>query len=152
MQINQNVAKDMLQNIQDPQMREVYGNILSGKVVAQVRCMSKNCKGRVIGFLDDSGKISETPPVVDKKGKNGIYSSGLEGSRYRLDGVMGFRCYCGNNSVLCEEEKGIITPARPSQEDLQKIADRLSRRTHNLYEPKNGKATVDGFIIEDVKV
>lgn len=159
MQINQNVAKDMLQNIKDPQMREVYGNIISGKVVAQVRCMSDNCKGRIIGFLDDAGKISETPPVLNKtlakkgaKSVQGIYSSGLEGSRYRLDGVMGFRCYCGNNSVLCEEEKGIITPARPSQEDLQKIANRLTKRTHNSYEPKNGKAEVDGFIIEDVKV
>lgn len=157
MQINQNVAKDMLQNIQDPKLREVYGSILSGRIVGLVHCLSKICKGRVIATIDDNGKVDETEPVLNKtlakKGAPsvmGLYSSGLEGSRVRLDGQMGFRCYCGNNSILCEEEKGIITPARPSGEDLQKIANRLRRRTIT-YTPKNGKTEIDGFVIEEVK-
>ncbi|MFA5937323.1 MAG: hypothetical protein WC822_05635, partial [Candidatus Paceibacterota bacterium] len=91
-------------------------------------------------------------PRIDAKGKYGLYNSGLEGSRQRLDGQWGFRCYCGNNSVLCEEEKGVITPARPSQADLQKIAERLSHRKTNTYLPKNGKTNIDGFVIEEVKV
>lgn len=153
MQVPQNVIKDMLGNIADPKMRDVYGSIISGKIVAQVRCKSDVCKGRVIAYIDDSGKVDETNPVIDKKGKYGLYKSGLEGSRQRLDGQMGFRCYCGNSSILCEEEKGIITPARPSQEDLQSIANRLSKRKNKLmYMPNNGKKEIDGFVIEEVKV
>lgn len=151
MQINQNVAKDMLQNISDPRMREVYGNILSGKIVAQVRCMAK-CKGRVIAIIYDNNNIEELPPVIDRKSKNGIYSSGLEGSRIRLDGQLGFRCYCGNSSILCQEEQGVITPARPTDADITKIANRLSRRTGNEYKPRGGKIKIDSFVIEDVKV
>lgn len=152
MQVGQNVIKDMLGNIQDPKLRSVYGSIISGKIIAQVKCMSDRCKGRVIAFIDESGKVDEAEPRIDPKGKYGLYNSGLEGSRPRLDGFMGFRCYCGNNSVLCEEEKGVITPARPSQADLEKIAERLSHRKANIYLPKNGKTNIDGFIIEEVKV
>lgn len=152
MQVGQNVIKDMLGNIQDPKLRGVYGSIISGKIVAQVKCLSDRCKGRVIAFIDESGKVDEAEPRIDPKGKYGLYNSGLEGSRQRLDGQMGFRCYCGNNSVLCEEEKGVITPARPSQADLEKIAQRLSRRKANIYLPKNGKTNIDGFVIEEVKV
>lgn len=152
MQVGQNVIKDMLGNIQDPKLRGVYGSIISGKIIAQVKCLSDRCKGRVIAFVDESGKVDEAEPRIDPKGAYGLYNSGLEGSRQRLDGQWGFRCYCGNNSVLCEEEKGIITPARPSQADLEKIAQRLSRRKTNIYLPKNGKTNIDGFVIEEVKV
>lgn len=191
MRIQQNVLKDMLANIKDPKLRQVYGNIISGKIVAQVRCNSediftevdvpildengdivyyergknkgqakterkniltrKGCKGRVIAFIDENGKVSETEPELSPEGAYGIYSSGLEGSRARLDGQLGFRCYCGNNSILCEEEKGIISPALPSTEDLQKIADRLSRRKINLYKPKNGETNIDGFTVIEVR-
>lgn len=147
------IAQDMLRNIENPELREVYGSILSGKIIALVRCLSKSCKGAVIAHIDDAGKVTETPPVLDPKGKFGLYRSGLEGTRGRLDGQLGFRCYCGNSSVLCEEEKGIITPARPTQADLNKIAERLSKRkTLNPYEPKNGKTEIDGFVIEEIKV
>lgn len=152
MQVGQNVIKDMLGNIADPKMRQVYGSILSGQIVAQVKCMSKRCNGRVIAFINNDGKVDEAEPLIDPKGRYGLYTSGLEGSRQRLDGQMGFRCYCGNNSVLCEEEKGIITPARPSQEDVMEIATRLSQRKANIYLPKNGKTNIDGFVIEEVKV
>lgn len=152
MQVGQNVIKDMLGNIKDPKLREVYGSIISGKIVAQVHCMSKTCKGRVIAFIDETGKVDETDPELSPEGAYGLYSSGLEGSRQRLDGLLGFRCYCGNNSILCEEEKGIITPARPSQEALQKIAQRLGERKPNTYVPRNGKIKIDGFIVEEVKV
>lgn len=152
MQIQQNVVKDMLKNIKDPKLRGVYGSIISGKIVAQVKCMSARCNGRVIAYIDETGKVDETAPKVDTKGKYGLYSSGLEGTRQRFDGQVGFRCYCGNSSILCEEEKGIITPARPSQADLEKIAQRLSQRNTNAYLPKNGKTNIDGFVIEEVKV
>ena len=156
--LSQIVLKDMLGNVTDPKMRQVYGSIISGDVVAQVRCMSERCKGRVIAFIDSMGRVDETQPVIHKLKKKEapedapVYDSGLEGSRQRLDGVMGFRCYCGNNSVLCEEEKGIITPARPSQEDILEIAQRLGKRKPNMYLPNKGKTNIDGFVIEEVKV
>lgn len=192
MQVQQNVIKDMLKNIEDPKLREVYGSIISGQIVKQVRCMSddifekqevrvtddegrtilyqrgekkgqpkteiknvltrKGCKGRVIAYIDEAGKVDETEPVLSPPEAMSLYESGLEGSRLRLDGQVGFRCYCGNNSILCEEEKGVITPARPSQADLEKIASRLTKRNGNMYEPKNGKTEIDGFVIEEVKV
>lgn len=193
MQVAQNVIKDMLGKIEDPKLREVYGSIISGQVIAQVRCMSEDivetrtfplfdednapilfksgkrkgeqktedkkivvrtgCAGRVIAYIDESRRVDETEPVANaNEFYNGHYSSGLEGSRVRLDGQLGFRCYCGNNSVLCEEEKGVITPARPTSDDLQKIADRLSRRKGNEYMPNKGKTNIDGFIIEELKV
>ena len=158
MQVAQNVITDMLKNIKDPKLRGVYGNIISGKITGLVRCNSDNCQGRIIAHITEDGRVDETPPLPQKKLKKGatiaqrVYSSGLEGSRQRFDGQWGFRCYCGNNSILCAEEQGIITPARPSEEDLQKIATRLSRRKGNPYEIKNGKCAVDGFTIEEVKV
>jgi len=193
MRVPQNVAKDMLKNIPDPRLREVYGSILQGKIVAQVHCLSEDikndievpafddngdaifyksgakkgepkmvkqtilsregCKGRVIAYIDDQGRVDETEPVLnDNENFTGQYKSGLEGSRMRIDGQMGFRCYCGNSSVLCEEEKGVISPARPSAADIEKVLTRLSKRTDNLYAPKNGKTEIDGFVIEELKV
>lgn len=192
MQVQQNVLKDMLANIKDPKLREVYGAIVSGKIIGEVHCNSedvsgtqdvpvlgkdgevvlyqrgdkkgevkterknvitrKGCKGRTIAYIDESGKVQEAEPEKSPEGAYGLYSSGLEGSRIRLDGQLGFRCYCGNNSILCKEEKGIITPARPSTEDMQTIANRLSKRKVNLYVPEDGKTNIDGFTIVEVKV
>lgn len=146
-----NLVADMLRNIPDPKMREQYGRLISGAIVQVVRCMSDTCNGRIIANISDAGIVTETQPELSEDGAFGLYSSGLEGSRLRFDGRLGFRCYCGNNSILCEEEKGIITPAPPSEDDLHTIALRLSKRT-NIILPEVGKQTVDGFIIEDVKV
>lgn len=113
----------------------------------------EGCKGRTIAYLLSSGAVQETPPLVnDNPYFTGQYKSGLEGSRQRLDGQRGFRCYCGNSSILCEEEKGVITPAVPSQLDLQKVAERLSNRKPNLYLPKNGETKIDGFNVVELKV
>lgn len=189
MHVPQNVVKEMLINIKDPNLRAVYGGIINGTVVSQVSCTSEDiieerelpvvdndgkpvtykigskrgqpkmelqqvvvkygCKGRVIALIDDKGAVTETEPVADPTG-NQTYCSGLEGSRQRFDGQMGFRCYCGNNSILCEEEKGVITPARPTANDLQKIANRLSKRQDNIYIPNEGKTEIDGFIITEL--
>lgn len=152
MQIPQTVAKEMLQKIEDPKARQLYGSILSGDVVAMVHCDSKSCKGCVIAHVSSTGVVSETPPVIDPKGKYGIYSSGLEGSRVRLDGHIGFRCYCGNSSILCAEEQGIITPAQPTRGDVETILAKIAKRKTIGYPIKNGKAQIDGFTIEELKV
>ena len=110
----------------------------------------KGCKGRVIAHITASGKVIETAPVPDRNGPNGIYSSGLEGSRIRLDGTLGFRCYCGQNSILLEEEQGVITGVPPSEADLNTIALRLSKRT-NIIVPAHVKAQKEGFAVVDVR-
>lgn len=157
MNVANNTVKDMLANIPDRKLRGVYGSIVSGKILALVHCLSDNCKGRVIAHISAEGRVEELAPVANKAPKKGapiaqkLYSSGLEGHRQRLDGQWGFRCYCGNNSILCKEEQGVITPARPSEKDLVTIAGRLDKRRGNPYQSKNGKTEVDGFLIEEVK-
>lgn len=123
------------------------------KTKKQSMLVREGCKGRVIATIDDQGRVDETEPLPnDNAFFRGVYKSGLEGSRLRLDGQRGFRCYCGNNSILCEEEQGVITPSRPSRADIEKIAERLSKRNGNIYLPKNGKTEIDGFVIEEIKV
>lgn len=108
------------------------------------------CKGRTIAYIGKNGKVTEAEPVSSEDGPNGIYSSGLEGSRIRLDGTLGFRCYCGQNSILLEEEQGIITNRLPSESDLNTIALRLSKRT-NIIIPAHIKAQKEGFEVVDVR-
>jgi hypothetical protein len=158
MNLPNNAVKEMLANVPDPQLRSMYGNIANGQIAAVVRCMSETCKGNIIAHITAAGRVEETPPVANKTLRNAatkaqaVYKSGLEGHRQRLDGEWGFRCYCGNVSVLAPEEKGVITPARPSESDLVKIADRLGKRKGDPYAWKNGKKEVDGFVIEEMKV
>lgn len=152
MAVRQNILQDMLGNIADPKLRNVYGKIIAGDIKALVHCMSKHCDGRVIAHIGIGGEVTETTPEVAPEGAYGLYSSGLEGSRQRLDGQWGFRCYCGNSSILCKEEQDIITPALPSQEDLITIAERLLKRNPNIYLPRNGRTNIDGFVIEEIKV
>lgn len=160
MSIRQNVINDMLKNIPDPKMRNVYGSIVKGDIVAQVHCLSDTCKGRVIAYITSDGKVEETPPEANKQPKGNealveqkLYKSGLSGHRLRFDGQIGFRCYCGNASVLCAEEKGIIKPSRPTEQDLNTIATRLQKRNgRDIYPTVKGKTEVDGFLIEEVQV
>jgi hypothetical protein len=78
-----------------------------------------------------------------------MYESGLEGSRQRLDGHLGFRCYCGNSSILADEEKGLISVSPPTKEALYEVAERLSKRD-NVVLPDLGSVTIDGFTKESV--
>lgn len=148
---NDNLVKDMLKNIPDPKLREQYGRMIAGDIIAVVKCLSETCAGRVIANVSADGRVTEVAPLEDADGAYGRYSSGLEGSRMRLDGTLGFRCYCGNNSILLEEEKGVITASPPSEQDLNTIALRLSKRT-NIIVPNHIKAQKEGFMVEDVRV
>ena len=141
----------MLNNIDDQNLRSMYGRILNGDITKQVRCMSKSCNGRVIATIDKYNNVSEVAPLLSKRKDSALYASGLEGSRIRLDGEFGFRCYCGNESILAKEEAGIITPAQPNMEDLEEIAKRLAKRQPDYYKHVNGLKEVDAFIIEDFK-
>lgn len=146
--MHQSVINEMLQNIPDPQMREMYGSIVNAKYTSQVRCMSNKCKDRVIAYIDTNQDVHENNPLTDKK--TGAYKSGLSSSRMRMDGYWGFHCYCGNYSILAQEERGIIGAGPPNKRDLETIADKLRRRKSNPLPDKSGATVVDGFKIEDI--
>ena len=144
------IIEDMLKNLPDSQ-RKAYGAIVNGEITHLVHCDSKTCKGKVIAHIYADGRVVETDLVIDKKGKYGLYSSGLEGSRQRLDGNWGFRCYCGNNSILAEAEQGQIGRGAPSKENIETIAQRLSKKPTKVA-IKGDKIAVDGFTVEKVRV
>lgn len=155
------LAHDMLNKIEDPNVRQQYANILNGQIVALVHCNSNYCEGRVIANIMADGTCQETTPLsptddhVKKLAKAGkrvpIYTSGLEGDRVRLDGSRGFRCYCGNNSILHAHEKGHIAANAPSKRDVEAVFGKMARNPSD-YPEVNGKMDVDGFTIERVLV
>lgn len=120
-----------------------------GQVITEEKevIVRQGCNDRLIATIDTNGKVDETDMVISDDGR---ILSGLEGSRLRLDGRYGFRCFCGNVSVLSEEEKGVITSVQPTQEDLGLIAERLGKRKTNKYPKVAGVRYVDGFRVEDV--
>jgi hypothetical protein len=145
---NDKLVNDMLANIGDPKLQRMYGDIISGNIVKRIHCLSDTCTGRVIATIDKLGVVNETKPFINKKG---IIKSGLEGSRRRFDGQMGFRCFCSNESILSKEERGIINSVQPDKDDLEAIAVRLSGRTGNEYPIFGLVQRVDGFEIEDLE-
>lgn len=172
------LANEMLNKITDPVERERYGNILNGQVSAVVHCNSKTCKGRVIADIMADNSCQETEPLtptdemVAKAEKQNAktakynekhpdepkefvvlpqYISGLEGDRIRLDGSRGFRCYCGNSSILHEHEQGHVGANAPSKRELEKVFGKMLMNPSE-YPEVNGKMIVDGFTIERVQV
>lgn len=158
---SQDIAHDMLSKIEDPNVRQQYGNILNGQIVGLVHCDSKACSGRVIANLMSDGSCQETEPLPPSKsmvkrleagGKTvPHFVSGLEGDRVRLDGSRGFRCYCGNNSILHEHEVGHIQANAPSKRDLEKVFGKMAANPTE-YTEVDGKLSIDGFTIERVEV
>lgn len=160
MQIHGSVANDMLRNISDPGLRETYGNILSGKFKYKVYCLKPqinpdtkkpfHASKCAIGFVTRTNKIIDAC-TSNKKGQP---IAGIETSRDRFDGRKGFRCYCGNWSIQCEEEYGVlktsVLPTPPTQEDLLKIADNLKKSGKQQLHFVDGWAEYDGFGLEEV--
>lgn len=65
MQIGNKAIEEMLRNV-DPQSRKVMANILTGKIVANIFCLSQDeFAVREVAVLDDEGD-----PVLYKSGKN----------------------------------------------------------------------------------
>lgn len=144
------LVNEMLKHIPDPGLRDYYAKIANGQFTHQVCCHSKSCKGRVIGrkMALDNNRYSWVDD--DLVGEDGRPVSGLASSRQRFDGKEGFRCWCGNDSILAKAEKGIIGGNPPTAEDLQKIATRLGPDL--MTQPvQNGKVKVDGFTVEEIR-
>lgn len=65
MQVGNKAIEEMLKNV-DPQSRKVMANILTGKVVANIYCLSEDVVSkRDIQVIDENGD-----PVLYKSGKN----------------------------------------------------------------------------------
>lgn len=162
--INQALANNMLKNIADPKLRETYGNILSGKYAYKVLCMNPGInpdtkkqfhkKGMPIGFITKKGNVIDAQ-AQDPKTKQPI--AGIETSRDRLDGRKGFRCYCGNWSIQCEEEYGKLdsspipfAAAPPTKEQMMEIFEKVQKSGKGPLQFIKGRAEYDGFALEEI--
>ena len=135
----------LLDNIKDPVQRGMIQNILMNNVVKVIRCMSSSCKGRIIGNIYSDGKIA---PTVDSK--DGLMY--MRAYRQRLDGFLGFQCWCGNDSRLCKAEIGVsgIENNAPQKSDLEQVFNRLQNKPV-YYPEKDGRQDIDNFRIENIK-
>lgn len=82
--------------------------------------------------------------------------------RKRLDGVMGYRCVCGNNTILSNPERGLIPqtndpnliPYLPSIEPHQEAELRFKMATGG-YKPDveelGNKTRIESFTVERLK-
>lgn len=75
---------------------------------------------------------------------------GILSSRLRIDGNWGFQCLCGNNSLLCPAEQGIVKGARPSSSDMKQIHERMKTKSQALVSRIGSTVTIDLFKIEGV--
>jgi len=155
----------MIKNVSDPKLRKMYGNIINDKFPHEVFCADPKINPKTkkpfhatpckIGFLDQDGRAIDASAT----NKAGEALAGIETSRDRLDARKGFKCYCGNSSILSKEEKGHFesapTPAlakAPSKEDLMAIYDAMQKNnTTTGYQFIGGECAYDGFIIREVK-
>lgn len=125
------------------QQRRQIAAIMQGKVVKQVLCLSKTCKGRIIGQIQSDGKFMA---VRDQENK--IY---CRASRHRLDGFMGFQCWCGNDSRLSAQEKGNagIRLNNVTKTDIEEVFDKIQAKP-SKYRTVGGRTVIDGFAIVEV--
>jgi hypothetical protein len=144
-------AQSLIERLPPGRQRKEIENILRGVIVSQVRCMSKQCNGRIIANIYRNGKVEMTLFDDGEGGEIGF----LFASRNRLDGFMGFECRCGNDSRLCKQEQGHVhhSPttggAALSKQKLEDIG-RTIQDNPSDYQKVQGCVEIDGFVIEDV--
>lgn len=134
--------KGILNNLPAGKQRDIIANIISGRIVKQVKCQSRICGGRIIAHIYNDGRV-EANIVKDVMW--------LFAHRQRLDGSLGFQCRCGNDSRLCEAEVGVsgIEHNNVTQKDLNEVWDRLQKKPAS-YKTEGRKTYVDNFIIEEI--
>lgn len=131
----------MLASIPDINQRKKMADILRGKIVKNVKCLSEECKGRLIGYVYRDGSIKLCEP--DKEGKYW-----LRAHRHRLDGYVGFECWCGNDSRLAKQEVGHVGIS-VSKEAMESVAQAVDAEPSH-YPIVNGEQIIDGFLLEDI--
>jgi hypothetical protein len=138
MQAKNQQIQEMFRTIPDPRLRKQLADIMNSKATHMVYCMSEKCKGRLIAMILDTGAVSA---ISNDKGE-----AFLRASRHRLDGHMGFECWCGNDSRLAKQEKGHIGAVAPSKTALEKVWQNVQNKPSE-YPVVNGKQLIDGFEI-----
>ena len=155
MNVPNTAVKGILKNIPDAKQRNLIDKIISGKVAKEIICLSedkkdakgkvisKGCNGRTIGYIYDNGRVE-----VKYHNKLGY----LRATRHRLDGYMGFQCWCGNDSRLSEQEKSVTGIANNSvtKKDLEEVYENLQRKPAH-YTKTDGIQIVDNFEIRETK-
>lgn len=141
MQVSQNLMNEMIKNVADPGLRDRYAMAISGKYPKSIYCMKpqkrKHKPGKLIGYIDNRDHCIEE----NTQNKAGEFVAGLFTSRDRFDGLKGFRCHCGNSSIVCDEEADTVVPGwTPNQKDMAKIWNRL--------QGSNCKQSVEGPVME----
>lgn len=146
--VQDKTIKTMLGAIDDRGLRQQVIDEIKGNATHEIRCMGK-CRDKVVGHL-----FANAPrPYV--KAKRNSDKSGIYSDRKRFDGEWGFRCLCGNNSIMAKEEEGNMPIANkpgmasmPDKEQLLRIAGKLEKRKPGHYkETGAGVKEVDGFKI-----
>lgn len=140
MSVSQAKIQEMFRAIPDPKMRQQLSNIMTSKMVKSVHCTSKKCKGKVIAHITDNNSVQEVT-------KNGL--TFLRAWRNRLDGFLGFECWCGADSRLSAQEQGHIGANAPSKSDLEKVWNNVNDKPSD-YPVKRGEQNIDGFVIKEI--
>lgn len=142
--MNTRQQQQILASMPDSQRRTIAA-IMNGEIVKTITCLGKKhgASGQVMGHIYKDGKFRA---VTDNKGR-----MWCRASRVRLDGNLGFECWCGNDSRLCEAEKGVkgIENNAVQKSDLDTVFARLQQKPAN-YPVTDGAQVVDGFKIEGV--
>jgi hypothetical protein len=132
--------KQMLGNIKNEGQRNIIERMMFGKIKMQVTC--QKCKN-LIAYIKHDDSVE---PVIDKNGVMWLLAS-----RPRLDGLWGFQCLCGNDSRLCQAEKGnkgIENNALTTQ-DVQEVLGKLEKKQTKVVKIGNANL-IDNFILEDI--
>jgi hypothetical protein len=125
---------------------EVETTNKKGKVKKTIekRLVQEGVKGRVIAY------ITKNDQIIPVTMENGV--TFLRASRKRTDGEWGFESWCGTDSRIAPNEKGILQAngQQPSKDDIIAMAENLEKNPPK-YVTINGEREVDGFIIREVR-
>jgi hypothetical protein len=152
-------------NMDDPKETIKFYSATSNvvRLVSCNRCNSPLC----LWILDE--KQQRANQQLHAEGLRRITIGGsLLSSRLRLDGQVGYRCKCGNNSIINDAEKGIVPQIHYDQNgvvmnpetslDIQPhhVAAYQQRVQKASWEPNiiqhgNGVSELEGFTTEIIK-
>jgi len=144
------LSEDIFEDQEVPMLDENGNKLLyekgkkKGEVKTEVKSVQTRvgCNNRLIAYIYTDGKVR----LAASEGK-----AWLRAHRNRLDGYLGFQCWCGNDSRLCAQEKGVTGMERNAvtKDDLAQVYKNLEKNPAK-YKEKNNKLVVDGFLIERI--
>lgn len=148
MNVSDKAIKQVLQTLPRAQ-RQTIVNTLSGVNTHRVYCDSKvkdQCDNRFVGYLQKVNNETRFEPHTDDEGKMYIRSW-----RPRMDGQIGYWCWCGNDTRISKHEEGEFDYKgnMPNKAGFNRIFERLQAKPPD-YQEKAGKTNIDGFRLEAI--